>query len=73
MTSQLEEQTIQYTHCPLSQEVKVIRQWNLVSEWNKHKKYFSSKNNAKNEAGRLVSDLFHVKASGMRLNFNILR
>ena len=63
----------------MSQEVKAIRQWNLVSLQNIARKIFIFKNHVGNDVGRLVLDLFlffekalhKVKISGQRLSFII--
>ena len=79
MTSKLVNKQLQYTYCPISQEVKAIKAvFGQLIEYNKRKFFF--KNHAQNEAGKLVPDLFmlfknakyKVKASGLQLNFNII-
>ena len=71
---------LKYTYSPISQEVKVNRQWNLVSCYNLNiacEIYFFE-NHVENEAGILVPDfflflkqLYKVKASDQHFCFNM--
>ena len=82
MMSQTGQQTITI-HILISQEVKPIRQSNLVSQLNITWERFIFKNYLENRAGRLVPDIFifkktlkacvkgKVKASGQHLSSNI--
>ena len=60
MTSQTGKQ-VKYTYCPISQEVKVIRQRKLVSLWNITWEISFLKNHTQNMLKKLVSDLFLKK------------
>ena len=51
---------LQYTQCSISQEVKTIWQWNLVSSQNTIWQMFSFKKHAKNEAEDLFQTFFFV-------------
>ena len=48
----------QYTYCPISQEVKAIRQWNLVSYRIQCEKHFFLKNHTQIVAKNLFPDSF---------------
>ena len=60
MTSQTGKQ-LKYTYCPISQEVKVIRQRKLVSLWNITWEISFLKNHTQNMLKKLVPDLFLKK------------
>ena len=49
---------LQYTYWPIAQEVKTIRQWNLVSQWNAKWETFLLKNPAQNAVEKLFPDPF---------------
>ena len=54
------DKQIQQTFCTLFHEVNATRQWNLFSYQYIKRKIFFFKNYAKNEAEKLVPDLFLV-------------
>ena len=74
----LEIKQSQYIYCPMSQVKKAVRQAYSGNRI-KLEKYFTSKNNAENKAGRLASELFlffkktlyELKPSGQHLSPNI--
>ena len=71
MTSQpLVNKQLQCICCPISQEVKTIRQWNLVNEYNI---IFSMKNHTQNVVEKLFLDLFLKNQNGAYLGINSLK
>ena len=52
---------LQYTYCPISQEVKAIRQWNLVSWYNITSETFFWKSHMQNLMEELFPDPFLQK------------
>ena len=61
MMSSVGNKLLQYTYCPLSQEVKATREWNLFSYLNITSGIFFLKHYTQNGMKNIVSDHFRKK------------